>query len=61
MMRNTSHQIHWESSLKSGQVDQSAVVKYRKVEQEFYYPLALFMGCGVLERHLEMAKPTKIS
>ena len=24
-----------------------------------YYPLALFMGCGVVERHLEMAKPTK--
>ena len=24
-----------------------------------YYPLALFMGCGVIERHLEMAKPTK--
>ena len=24
-----------------------------------YYPLALFMGCGVIERHLEMAKPIK--
>ena len=22
-------------------------------------PLALFMGCGVVERHLEMAQPTK--
>ena len=24
-----------------------------------YHPLALFMGCGVVERHLEMAQPTK--
>ena len=22
-------------------------------------PLALYMGCGVVERHLEMAQPTK--
>ena len=29
------------------------------VVQEIYYPLALFMGCGVVERHLEMAQPTK--
>ena len=27
--------------------------------QEVYYPLALFIGCGVVERHLEMAQPTK--
>ena len=27
--------------------------------QEVYYPLALLMGCGAVERHLEMAQPTK--
>ena len=27
--------------------------------QEVYYPLALIMGCGVVERHLAMAQPTK--
>ena len=30
------------------------------MEQEVYYYLpALFIGCGVVERHLLMAKPTK--
>ena len=29
--------------------------------QEVYYPLALLMGCGAVERHLEMAQPTKKS
>ena len=32
--------------------------KSQHKEQEVYYPIALFMGCGVVERHLEMAKPT---
>ena len=27
--------------------------------QEVYFPLALFMGCGEVERHLEMVQPTK--
>ena len=27
--------------------------------QEVYHPPALFMGCGVVERHLEMAQSTK--
>ena len=26
--------------------------------EEVYCPFALFMGCGVVERHLEMAEPT---
>ena len=28
-------------------------------ERKYTTPLALFMGCGVVERHLEMAQPTK--
>ena len=34
-------------------------VQSQSIKQEVYYPLALFMGCGVVERLLEMAKPTK--
>ena len=33
-------------------------VQSQSKEQEVYYPLALFMECGVGERHLKMAKPT---
>ena len=40
--------IKWWSNVRS----------YGK-EQEVYYPLALFKGCWVVERHLEMANPTK--
>ena len=27
-------------------------------EHEVYYPLAQLMGCEIVDRHLEMAKPT---
>ena len=29
------------------------------LEQEVYYTLGLIMGCGVVERHLDMGRPTK--
>ena len=32
---------------------------HRVKNKKYTYPSALFMGCGVVERHLEMAKPTK--
>ena len=32
---------------------------HRAKNRKYYYPLALFMGCGEVERHLEMAKPSQ--
>ena len=41
---------HWYISL--------TLILYQ-IQSILYYPLALFMGCGLVERHLEMAQPKK--
>ena len=51
--------MYCKEKIKNKDTGKNGCHKYDDRVMYKKYPLTLLMGCGVAERHLEMAQPTK--